>query len=99
MTGNEQITEGEQLRLKCRADGPTMPTEIEWFINGKRIGREHEFLSISTQVSDIVFVISRIRQFAINKCQLQHHNIDQNDTYKFTNCHVLWMNKAVQCSV
>lgn len=51
MTGSDRIREGQELRLTCRAEGPTVPTNIEWFINGKRIGREHENLSIRSFAS------------------------------------------------
>ncbi|XP_070180043.1 papilin-like isoform X2 [Littorina saxatilis] len=46
MEGSDKVLEGSELRLTCKAEGPSTPTEIEWFINGKRIGREQDYLSI-----------------------------------------------------
>ena len=45
MSGNENVVEGEELRLKCRASGPNMPREMQWFINGKQVGREEVSIS------------------------------------------------------
>ncbi|KAK7505592.1 hypothetical protein BaRGS_00003337, partial [Batillaria attramentaria] len=48
MTGGDDVYEGAELRLTCRADGPQTPTHIEWFINGKPIGRQQDNLSIQS---------------------------------------------------
>ena len=68
MTGSERVQEGTELRLTCRAEGPSAPTALEWFINGKRVGREHDFLSIratplpSEHALSSELVISRARK-------------------------------------
>ena len=38
--------EGEELKLTCHAVGHPIPNQIEWFVNGSRVGRERDNLSI-----------------------------------------------------
>ncbi|KAL8614574.1 hypothetical protein ACOMHN_066716 [Nucella lapillus] len=77
MTGSDKVVEGTELRLTCRADGPSMPMDIEWFINGKRIGREHDQLSIRAQhtpsehslTSELLIAYSRKENTATYYCR------------------------------
>lgn len=50
ISGQSTAEKGSTVKIKCKAVGPSQPTEIDWFLNGQLVTNDQSGLSVHSFV-------------------------------------------------